>query len=113
MKQTQNQFYGKKAEMPSKMAPGSTYICSDEDTIYHAREDGVPIPFKANTDSIDPIDIGKKLIGWQDFADSNTSASNPLEQLLVNGGDVQLTNNNNDTLTDGNTLTNSETSVKG
>lgn len=46
MKQTQNQFYGKKDEMPSRLPPGSTYICSDEDLIYHAREDGVPIPFK-------------------------------------------------------------------
>lgn len=48
MKQTQNQFYGKKAEMPHKLPPGSTYICSDEDTLYHAREDGVPILFKSN-----------------------------------------------------------------
>ena len=46
MKQTQNQFYGKKDKMPSKLPPGSTYICSDEDLIYHAREDGIPIPFE-------------------------------------------------------------------
>jgi hypothetical protein len=45
MKQTQNQFYGKKEDMPNKLPPGSTYICSDEDSLYHAREDGVPIPF--------------------------------------------------------------------
>ena len=51
MKQTQNQFYGKKAEMPYKMPPGSTYICSDEDTIYHAREDGVPILFAGSGNS--------------------------------------------------------------
>jgi len=51
MKQTQNQFYGKKAEMPHKMPPGSTYICSDEDLIYHAREDGLPIVFKPSEEN--------------------------------------------------------------
>ena len=46
MKQTQNQFYGKKEDIPHKLPPGSTYICSDENSFYHAREDGVPIVFK-------------------------------------------------------------------
>ena len=58
-------------------------------------------------------DVGKKLIGWQDFADSNTTESSPIEQTLVNGGEVQLTNNNNDTLTDGTTSANAETTVEG
>ena len=58
-------------------------------------------------------DVGKKLIGWQDFADSNTTEASPIEQTLVNGGEVQLTNNNNDTLTDGTTSSNSETTVEG
>jgi hypothetical protein len=57
--------------------------------------------------------FGERLIGWQDFADSNTSEISPIVQSNVNGGEVQLTNNNNDTLTDGNTNTNRNTSVEG
>jgi len=52
-------------------------------------------------------------IGWQDFADSNTSEASPIIQPTVNGGEVALTNNNNDTLTDGNTSVNAETSITG
>jgi len=57
--------------------------------------------------------VGKRLIGWQDYADSNTSEQNPIVQSDINGGRVQLTNNNNDTLTDGNTNVNAETTVQG
>ena len=113
MKQTQNQFYGKKAEMPNRLPPGSTYICSDEDLIYHSREDGVPISFNINQESIDALKVGKKLIGWQDYADSNTSEANPIVQSNINGGEVQLTNNNSDTATDGNTNINSTTTLDG
>lgn len=113
MKQTQNQFYGKKSEMPHRLPPGSTYLCSDEDTMYHAREDGSPILFEVPSDNIDALVVGKKLIGWQDFADSNTSELNPLVQSNISGGEVQITNNNNDTATDGNTNVNYETTVEG
>ena len=60
-----------------------------------------------------PVQVGRDLIGWQDFADSNTSESNPLIQSNVSGGEVHLTNNNNGTLTDGNTNVNAETTIKG
>ena len=60
-----------------------------------------------------PVQVGRNLIGWQDFADSNTSESNPLIQSNVSGGEVHLTNNNNGTLTDGNTNVNAETTIKG
>jgi hypothetical protein len=59
------------------------------------------------------LQTGRYLIGWQDFADSNTSEASPLVQTNVNGGEVQLTNNNNDTATDGTTNQNSETTVIG
>jgi hypothetical protein len=58
-------------------------------------------------------EVGKKLIGWQDFADSNTSEANPIVQSNVSGGEVLLTNDNNGTLTDGNTSVNAETTVEG
>ena len=99
--------------MPAKLPPGSTYICSDEDAIYHSREDGAPIRFKVNQESIDSLGIARDIIGWQDYADSNTSEANPLEQTNIFGGEVQLTNNNNDTATDGNTNINGNTTVKG
>ena len=113
MKLTRNHYYGKKSEMPRKLPPGATYMCSDEDTLYHAREDGLPIKFKVNQENIDALLIGKQLIGWQDFADSNTSEANPLVQSNISGGEVQITNNNNDTATDGNTNVNAETTIKG
>ncbi len=55
----------------------------------------------------------KTFIGWQDYADSNTSELNPIIQSTITGGEVQITNNNNDTATDGNTNVNSETTVEG
>ena len=60
-----------------------------------------------------PVQVGRNLIGWQDFADSNTSEASPLVQSNVSGGEVHLTNNNNGTLTDGNTNVNAETTIKG
>ena len=52
------------------------------------------------------------LQGWQDFADSATQTT-PLSQTNVLGGTVQLTTDNNGTLTDGNTTTNSEHTLQG
>lgn len=60
----------------------------------------------------DAKEIGKQLIGWQDFADDATTVS-PIVQSNVNGGEVKLTNNNQDTLTDGNTTVNAETTIEG
>ncbi|NRA77268.1 MAG: hypothetical protein HRU18_03585 [Pseudoalteromonas sp.] len=59
------------------------------------------------------LSTGEYLIGWQDFADSNTSESNPISQTNSGGGEILLTNNNQGTLTDGNTTYNAETTVKG
>ena len=42
MKLTQNQFYGKRKEMPIKLPPGSSYIAVDEKAIYIAGRNGVP-----------------------------------------------------------------------
>ena len=61
----------------------------------------------------DPLQTGSRLIGWQDFSDSNTSESSPIVQSNVSGGEVLLTNNNEGTLTDGNTNLNAETTVQG
>jgi len=42
MKQTQNQFYGKKLDVPKNMAPGSTYVCVDEKCVFVTGQDGIP-----------------------------------------------------------------------
>ena len=73
------------------------------------------LKYNSETDKIEAskfIDTST-FMGWQDFADSNTSEGSPIVQPTVNGGEVTLTNNNNDTLTDGNTSVNAETSVSG
>ena len=62
---------------------------------------------------IDIPSIRKNTIGWQDFADSGTSEASPIVQSNVSGGEVQLTNNNNGTATDGNTNINANTTVEG
>ena len=67
---------------------------------------------EGSIDKESALKTGKYLIGWQDFADTTTQTT-PIAQTLVNGGEVQLTNNNGDTLTDGNTSVNAETTAKG
>ena len=34
MKQTQNQFFGLKTKMPSRMEAGSTYLCEDTKELF-------------------------------------------------------------------------------
>ena len=58
------------------------------------------------------LKTGAYLIGWQDFADTATTIT-PIVQTNINGGEVKLTNNNEDTLTDGTTTNNAETTAKG
>ena len=100
-------YYGLEEEKPSQLPNGDFYHALDSGITYRYNSEELPIAEN------NALDIGKKLIGWQDFADSNTSEQNPLIQANINGGRVQLTNNNNDTLTDGNTNVNAETTVEG
>lgn len=101
-------YGGRDAEKPAKLPYGDTYLANDTKKLYKYGIDNLPIEVSAN-----PEEIGKELIGWQDFADSNTSEANPLVQSNISGGEVQITNNNNDNATDGNTNVNAETTVKG
>jgi hypothetical protein len=56
--------------------------------------------------------IGRNLIGRQNFADTAT-ASTPLQITPLTGGEVKLTNNASGTLTDGTTITNSNSTIEG
>lgn len=109
MKLSQNQYYGLDKEKPANLNQGSQYIAIDTQKLYIYGEDRKPI-------NVGPADIGlisSSILGWQDYADSNTSQLNPISQLNISGGEVQITNNNNDTATDGNTNVNAETTVRG
>tara|TARA_R110002020_G_scaffold438133_2_gene648553 strand:- start:302 stop:1003 length:702 start_codon:yes stop_codon:yes gene_type:complete len=100
-------YYGKDAEKPSTLPNGDFFHATDTTISYRYNENKQPIAIA------DPQSIGNSLIGWQDFADSTTTEANPLVQSNISGGEVLLTNDNNGTLTDGNTNVNAETTVKG
>ena len=57
-------------------------------------------------------EITQLVQGWQDFSDLTTQ-STPIEQTSIDGGNVQLTTDNEGTLTDGNTTQNSAHTLKG
>ena len=40
MKQTQNQFYGRKSDIPNLVIPGTLYICTDERSVYIGLSNG-------------------------------------------------------------------------
>ena len=56
--------------------------------------------------------VGRNLIGRQNFADTAT-ATTPLVISSLTGGSVKLTNNASGTLTDGTTITNSNSTIEG
>lgn len=101
-------YSGTLAEMPSTLPYGDTYLTTDTNEFFKYGKDELPISV-----GIKSLDVGKELIGWQDFADSTTTEPNPLVQSNVSGGEVLLTNDNSGTLTDGNTTLNAETTVEG
>jgi len=105
MKLLKNIYICKSEEIPATFNPNSIIVTSDTDEIYLVGQDKKPYPITADDTS--------KIIGWQDYADSNTSELNPIVQPIITGGEVQITNNNNDTATDGNTNVNAETTVEG
>jgi len=104
-------YQGNLNERPPQLQVGDYYFAIDEGTLYRFGSDNdySAVSFDAELDS---KEIGKRLLGWQDFADTATTVT-PIVQSNVNGGEVQLTNNNADTLTDGTTNVNAETTVDG
>lgn len=100
-------YSGNFSDMPPRLPFGDFYFAEDTGILYKYNKSQSPVAVG------DSNEIGKQLIGWQDFADSNTSEANPLVQSNISGGEVQITNNNNDTATDGNTNVNAETTIKG
>jgi hypothetical protein len=102
-------YYGLDTHKPTTLPNGDFYYAEDTNILYKYNASRKPQPIG----DVDSLAIARDIIGWQDYADSNTSESNPLVQTNIFGGEVQLTNNNNDTATDGNTNVNGNTTVKG
>jgi hypothetical protein len=50
MKQTQNQFYGKLVDLPSRMDAGSIYFCTDSNAVYLVGPDRIPRNILINSD---------------------------------------------------------------
>ena len=43
MKQTQNQFYGKRTSLPNTLPSGAIYVCTDTDQTFAAGQDNIPV----------------------------------------------------------------------
>tara|TARA_R100000541_G_scaffold58663_1_gene70250 strand:+ start:213 stop:1016 length:804 start_codon:yes stop_codon:yes gene_type:complete len=64
MRQTQNQFYGRKSDIPKLVVPGSLYVCIDERAIYIGLDNG-------NLSKIQAGGIGEAPIDGQEYVRSN------------------------------------------
>ena len=51
MKQTQNQFFGLKTNMPSRMGAGSTYLCEDTKELFLYGQGNNPVLINGEVDS--------------------------------------------------------------
>lgn len=108
---TVKHYSGLSSERPETLPFGDFYFEEDTGQLYKYGQDNLAKPTsKLSEESLgEVVDIVQ---GWQDFADLTTQAT-PIEQISVDGGQVQLTTDNAGTLTDGNTTQNSETTLGG
>ena len=51
MKQTQNQFFGKLTDMPSRLPTGAIYVCTDTDQTFAAGFDNIPVEISGIDDA--------------------------------------------------------------
>jgi len=67
MKQTQNQFFGKRAIMPNTLPSGSIYVCTDTDQTFAAGMDNIPVEI-SGIDDATKVELQEVL----EFARQNT-----------------------------------------
>jgi len=81
MKQTQNQFYGKVGDMPSRLPSGAIYVCTDTDQTFAAGMDNLPV-------EISGIDDATKLelLEVLEFSRTNTQGHYALLSSSYFGG---------------------------
>jgi len=81
MKQTQNQFFGKRAEMPNSLPSGAIYVCTDTDQTFAAGTDNVPVEISGIDDA-----TKQELQEVLDFARQNTQGYYGLLSAFYFGG---------------------------
>tara|TARA_R110002020_G_scaffold200054_1_gene402079 strand:- start:310 stop:1011 length:702 start_codon:yes stop_codon:yes gene_type:complete len=78
MKQTQNQFYGRIIDLPSKLPPGSIYVCSDHNVVFISKADGKPIKICDENSESSGFSSVKKIVTQENFYDISESDDNSL-----------------------------------
>ena len=95
MKQTQNQFFGKRGEMPSFLPSGAIYVCTDTDQTFAAGTDNVPVEISGIDDATkvelqEVLEFARQntqgyygLLSDFYFAGTGTSVDIPIEQVDI------------------------------
>jgi len=95
MKQTQNQFYGKVGNMPSRLPSGAIYVCTDTDQTFAAGMDNLPIEISGIDDAtkaelLEVLEFSKQnaqgyygLLSAVYFDGAATSIDIPVEQVDI------------------------------
>lgn len=95
MKQTQNQFYGKVGDMPSRLPSGAIYVCTDTDQTFAAGMDNLPVEISGIDDATkvelqEVLEFSKQntqgyygLLSDFYFDGTGTSVDIPIEQVDI------------------------------
>ncbi len=82
MKQTQNQFFGLKSEMPGRSAVGSTYLCEDSQELFLYGQDMKPVLVSGSSgDSEETRNLA--LSGQSGYSHTGAFADKPLDNNYV------------------------------
>jgi len=85
MKQTQNQYFGLKSKMPSRMLAGSTYLCENSQELFLYGQDMLPVLISgslSNTEEIQELrDLS--LSGQSGYSHTGAFADKPLDNNYV------------------------------
>jgi len=80
MKQTQNQFFGLKSKMPSRMEAGSTYLCEDSKELFLYGQDRHPVLINGE---VDDANAELALAGHSGYSHTGAFADKPVSNNFV------------------------------
>ena len=80
MKQTQNQFFGLKSKMPSRMEAGSTYLCEDSQELFLYGQDKQPVLINGE---VDDANAELALAGHSGYSHTGAFADKPVSNNFV------------------------------
>ena len=83
MKQTQNQFYGKFSELPSRLPSGAIYVCTDTDQTFAAGQDNVPVEVSGGSSDVTDEIREIALAGQSGYSHTGAFADKPLDNNYV------------------------------